>query len=158
MIELLLEYRHNEIKYMFFRDDRFTFVHGRTLSADGTPHIMLGGAFCTREDEYRVDIGCHVALERFCKNLHLDREKRVELHDALDFNLGVKDGAKAATDLILNELQNKIKERLKEFDMEYIDELFCGLTPLNFDPVKGIRFIYRMGIPRFGKKVFPSCQ
>jgi hypothetical protein len=157
MIEKLLEYSHKEIKYMFFRDDRFTIVHGRTVDKEGAPHIMLGAAFCTREDEFRVDVGCHVALERFCKNLRLDREDRVGLHKALDFYLA-EDGVK-------KDLRKALKERLAQFE----SEVLFGLSPgslvskdfarelLNLDPGNDFKVIIRMSPPRFGKKGTPPC-
>jgi hypothetical protein len=87
MIEKLFEYGHNGIKYVFMRDCHFTLVQGRVIG-DANGSFMIGAAFCTKEDEYRVDIGCHVALERFCKNLHFDREQRVDVHNKLDEVLG----------------------------------------------------------------------
>jgi len=160
MIEKLLEYKHKEIRYMFFRDDRFTFVHGRIVDDKGDPHIMLGGAFCTREDEYRVDVGCHVALERFCKNLHLDREDRVGLHKALDFYLA-EDGFKKEREKAIKEMKARF-EREVPFCIGYPGilierEVVSALYNLNLDPGKDFKFIVRMGLPRFGKKGTPPC-
>ena len=88
MIEKLLEYKYEGVRYEFFRDDRFTLCFA---SCDNRERVMFGQAFCTRQDEYRIDVGCHVALERMVKNLGLCRERRKAIHDQLDVELVTKE-------------------------------------------------------------------
>lgn len=117
MIEKLITYKHNNIRYVFTRDDRFTIAHADVKTEKGEYKYMVGAAFCTREDEYRVDIGCHIALERMCKNLKLDREKRIELHNVLEENLANKFVAKQLEDAI----KHAIKHAINGFPVENIE-------------------------------------
>lgn len=115
MIEKLYDYKNHDVRYRFFRDDRFTICMAK--SGD---KMMIGTAFCTKQDEYRADVGCHVALERLCKNLHLPREGRIMVHKRLDEELAVEEN-------FFNELitiDKKLNEMLVKRTGKTMDELF----------------------------------
>jgi len=98
VIQKLFGYEDGGIKYMFLKDGRFTIVYGKSIESD---KVMFGTAFCTRMDEYRTDIGCHIALKRFCDNLRFDREQRVKAHEKLD---------SAIEEYYNNQITNYLKE------------------------------------------------
>jgi len=123
MIQKLFEYVHDEVNFKFFRDDKFTIAFS---SIDNPRRVMFGTAFCTREDEYRVDVGCHVALERLCKNLKLDVESRISNHEALDKALSKEEG----------EFEKKLIEDLEAVE-KHLDEVLLKYTGKNSDELFG---------------------
>lgn len=79
MIQRLFRFTHDGIDFEFLRDCRMTMVIAR---AEG--RIMVGTAFCIKEDKYDVGIGCRVAMQRLCRNLKFKRAERLEFQEALD--------------------------------------------------------------------------
>ena len=108
MIEKLMEYKYEGVRYEYFRDDRFTLCFA---SCDNRERVMFGQAFCTRQDEYRIDVGCHVALERLCKNLKFGREDRKRIHDQLDVELVTKETIDEINKKIVSCLGAILKEK-----------------------------------------------
>lgn len=85
VVEEILRYQFHKLLYVFERDGRFTIM---TVFSSSTGNFVgTGYAFCSREDRYSLETGCHMALNRFLTNTNATKTVKHIVHEDLDERL-----------------------------------------------------------------------
>lgn len=101
MIEKILEYSQDKIKFVLLRDGRFTILHARNID-DLAKNIrfQVGTAWCSKEDKFNIVKGAHIAMDRLVDNLQLPVTVRSRFHSELQNQLGKQDDSNFLYDVM----------------------------------------------------------